>query len=70
MIDRGRLTRKVVICSRAETMSSIMELMTAGKFRHTCRSWRGIVSIGDVVKHRVQEIEFESATLRDYIRTA
>jgi hypothetical protein len=27
-------------------------------------------SIGDVVKHRVQEIEFESATLRDYIRTA
>jgi CBS domain-containing protein len=30
----------------------------------------GIVSIGDVVKHRVQEIEFESVILRDYIRTA
>jgi hypothetical protein len=29
----------------------------------------GIVSIGDVVKHRVQEIESESATLRDYIRS-
>jgi hypothetical protein len=28
------------------------------------------VSIGDVVKWRVQEIEHESAALRDYIRTA
>ena len=68
------LTRKVVTCSRAETMSSIMELMTAGKFRHLPvveeGQLVGIVSIGDVVKHRVQEIEFESATLRDYIRTA
>ena len=68
------MTRKVVTCSRAETMSSIMELMTAGKFRHLPvveeGQLVGIVSIGDVVKHRVQEIEFESATLRDYIRTA
>lgn len=51
-----------------------MELMTAGKFRHLPvveeGQLVGIVSIGDVVKHRVQEIEFESATLRDYIRTA
>jgi hypothetical protein len=30
----------------------------------------GIVSIGDVVKHRLHEIESESAALRDYIRTA
>ena len=68
------MTRKVVTCNRAETVSSIMELMTAGKFRHLPvveeGQLVGIVSIGDVVKHRVQEIEFESATLRDYIRTA
>jgi len=68
------MTRKVVTCRRAETMSSIMELMTAGKFRHLPvveeAQLVGIVSIGDFVKHRVQEIEFESATLRDYIRTA
>jgi predicted transcriptional regulator len=67
------MTRKVVTCRRAETMSS-MELMTAGKFRHLPvveeGELVGIVSIGDVGKHRVQEIEFESATLRDYIRTA
>ena len=68
------MTRKVVTCNRAETVSSIMELMTAGKFRHLPvveeGQLVGIVSIGDVVKHRVQEIESESATLRDYIRTA
>jgi CBS domain-containing protein len=68
------MTRRVVTCSRAETISSIMELMTAGKFRHlpVVEEDRliGIISIGDVVKHRVQEIESESATLRDYIRSA
>ena len=68
------MTRKVVTCNRAETMSSIMELMSGGKFRHLPVVEEGhligIVSIGDVVKHRVQEIELESATLRDYIRNA
>ena len=50
-----------------------MELMTAGKFRHLPvveeGQLVGIVSIGDVVKYRVQEIEFESATLRRLIRS-
>jgi CBS domain-containing protein len=68
------MTRKVFTCTRTETISSIMELMTAGKVRHLPVVEQGqlvgIVSIGDVVKYRVQEIEFESATLRDYIRTA
>ena len=57
------MTRKVVTCTRAETMSSIMELMTAGKFRHLPvvegNKLIGIISIGDVVKYRVQQIEFE-----------
>ncbi len=68
------MTRKVVTCTRADTMSSIMELMTAGKFRHLPvvegNKLIGIISIGDVVKYRVQQIEFESAALREYIRTA
>lgn len=68
------MTRKVVTCTRADTMSGIMELMTAGKFRHLPvvegNKLIGIISIGDVVKYRVQQIEFESAALRDYIRTA
>ena len=68
------MTRKAVTCTPAETMSSIMERTTAGKFRHLPvveeNRLIGIVSIGDVVKYRVQKIEFESAALRDYISTA
>jgi hypothetical protein len=30
----------------------------------------GLISIGDVVKHRVEEIESESEAMRDYIRSA
>ena len=48
--------------------------MTAGKFRHmpVMANGRmiGVVSIGDVVKQRVGEIEQESEAMRDYIRTA
>jgi CBS domain-containing protein len=51
-----------------------MERMTAGKFRHlpVLEQGRlaGIVSIGDVVKHRLQEMEREQSALRDYIQTA
>jgi len=68
------MTRNVTTCSEEDTISSIMELMTAGKFRHlpVVNQGRlaGLISIGDVVKHRVQEIEHESEALQDYIRTA
>lgn len=68
------MTRKVATCTLDETINSIMERMTAGKFRHVpvIEQGRlaGIVSIGDVVKHRIVEMEQESAALRDYIQTA
>jgi CBS domain-containing protein len=68
------MTRKVVTCSEAETVGDIMERMTTGKFRHVPVLEQdrlvGIVSIGDVVKQRLSEIEHESAALRDYIQTA
>jgi CBS domain-containing protein len=68
------MTRKVVTCSPSETIGVIMEQMTAGKFRHVPVIEQdqivGIVSIGDVVKYRLQEMEHESAALRDYIQTA
>jgi len=51
-----------------------MERMTAGKFRHlpVVDQGRlvGVISIGDVVKLRVEEIEGESNALREYIATA
>jgi CBS domain-containing protein len=68
------MTRNVTTCSEDDTIASIMEKMTAGKFRHMPVVAKGklvgLVSIGDVVKQRVDEIEHESEALRDYIRTA
>jgi len=68
------MTRKVETCNESETVVSIMERMTAGKFRHlpVVDQGRliGLVSIGDIVKHRVQEMERESVAMRDYIMTA
>jgi CBS domain-containing protein len=68
------MTRKVSTCNESETVSAIMERMTAGKFRHVPvvdqERLVGIVSIGDIVKHRLHEMERESAAMRDYIVTA
>ena len=68
------MTRNVATCAEDETIATIMERMTAGKFRHmpvvTKGKLVGLVSIGDVVKQRVEEIEHESEALRDYIRSA
>jgi CBS domain-containing protein len=68
------MTRKVVTCSQTETVGTIMERMTTGKFRHVPVVEQdqvvGIISVGDVVKHRLHEMEQETAALRDYIHTA
>lgn len=68
------MTRKVMTCSPSDTISSVMEQMTTGRFRHVpvVEQGRltGIISIGDVVKHRLQEMEREQSALRDYIQTA
>jgi CBS domain-containing protein len=68
------MTRNVMTCSEDDTIASLMGRMTTEKFRHIPVVEQGkligIVSIGDVVKNRVEEIEQESKALRDYIRTA
>ncbi|CCE04438.1 conserved hypothetical protein [Bradyrhizobium sp. STM 3843] len=68
------MTRRVVSCRPADTVSAIMEMMTLGKFRHLPVIDGGLVvgliSIGDVVKWRVQEYENEQEALRQYIKTA
>jgi CBS domain-containing protein len=68
------MTRKVSTCHERETIASIMERMTLGKFRHVPvvdqGRLAGIISIGDVVKHRLGEVERDSAAMRDYILTA
>jgi CBS domain-containing protein len=68
------MTRKVVGCRPTDTVASLMEMMTVGKFRHlpVMDEGRviGLISIGDVVKRRVQDYEAEQEALRDYIKTA
>jgi len=68
------MTRKVESCNENETVAQIMERMTQGKFRHMPVVDQGqvvgVVSIGDIVKHRLHEMERESTAMRDYIMTA
>ena len=68
------MTRKVISCKQSDTVSAIMEMMTLGKFRHlpVVEDGKvvGLISIGDIVKQRVQEYESEQEALRDYIKTA
>src|ERR1700716_1715268 len=68
------MTRKVVHCREKDTVSSIMERMTTGKFRHlpVVEDDKVVVliSIGDVVKWRVKEFENEQEALQNYIKTA
>jgi CBS domain-containing protein len=65
------MTRSVVTCTEADTIGQLMEQMTAGKFRHlpVVDQGRlvGIMSIGDVVKWRLADMETEAAALKDYI---
>jgi CBS domain-containing protein len=68
------MTRKVVTCKETDTVAELMETMTTGKFRHlpVLENGKvvGLISIGDIVKRRVQEYENEQEALRDYIKTA
>lgn len=68
------MTRNVTTCGENDSIADIMERMTSGKFRHmpVLRDGQliGVVSIGDVVKQRVEEVERDADALRDYIRTA
>ena len=65
------MTKKVVTCSEDETVNDVMEKMTTGRFRHMpvveAGKLSGVISIGDVVKHRIEEVEREAADIRAYI---
>ena len=68
------MTRDVVTCTESETVDQVMARMTHGRFRHlpVVKNSRlaGIISIGDVVKARIEEVEREARDLRQYISTA
>ena len=67
----AHMSSKVLTCRRHDTLEMLMAEMTA----HRCRHWpvvengrlAGLVSIGDVVKHRIAEAEMEAEAMRGYI---
>ncbi len=65
------MTHKVVTCSESDTVNQLMESMTKGRFRHLPvvhnGKLTGVMSIGDVVKHRIAEAEFEAEEMKRYI---
>lgn len=69
----GCMTRKVVTCGVDDTIDTIMAKMTEGRFRHMPvveeGKLAGLISIGDVVKLRLEQAEQEASAMRDYIAT-
>ncbi len=65
------MTTNIVTCTRQEPIENIMARMTQGRFRHMPvmegNRLIGIVSIGDVVKNRISDLEYETQAMRDYI---
>ena len=65
------MTAVVSTCSKSDTVDSISMLMTENRVRHVPvlddGKLIGIVSIGDVVKTRMQELESEHEQLQSYI---
>lgn len=68
------MTAKVQTCSPADTEADLMALMTEHRVRHlpvvSDGSLIGMISIGDVVKNRMQMMELEAEQMKTYIASA
>lgn len=67
----GAMTREVVTCQLDDPVEALMALMTERRIRHlpvaVDGALSGIVSIGDVVKARLTQLENENRALADYV---
>ncbi len=65
------MTRNVITCAPEDSIAGLMALMTERRFRHAPVKdgdrLVGIVTLGDMVKCRVDEVEREAASMREYI---
>ena len=68
------MSRRVITCKPSDSIADLMGLMTERRIRHLPVVERGamigIVSIGDVVKNRLDEVESEAASMREFITNA
>src|SRR5688572_29310181 len=71
LLARQVMTRDVVSCNPDDSIDHVMELMTRSRFRHLPVIDRdeliGLISIGDVMKARLEETQHETEALRAYI---
>lgn len=68
------MTRAVITCVEGDSVNSVMSKMSSGRFRHMPvvdedRKVIGVISIGDVVKHKIAQVELEAEQMRSYIST-
>jgi CBS domain-containing protein len=67
------MTHEVLTCTAGDTIDELMSRMTTRRCRHlpvvSDGDLAGIISIGDVVKHHIAEVEMEAMAMRDYIAT-
>ena len=65
------MTNEVMACAPSDTAVSVLERMTEGRFRHMPvvedGTISGVISIGDVVKARIDEVEHETSALTEMI---
>lgn len=65
------MTTEVRTCSPEDELDVVMQVMTEGRFRHipvtTDDQVVGIVSIGDMVKHKIDQLQFERDQLDNYV---
>ena len=65
------MTREVVTCTPESNVEEVMKQMTVRRFRHLPvvkdGALLGVISIGDVVKNRLEELETETTMLQEYI---
>ncbi|MCH7887800.1 MAG: CBS domain-containing protein [Proteobacteria bacterium] len=68
---RDLMTSEVIPCKPTDTVAEVMKMMTVQRFRHMPviedDELKGMISIGDVVKNRIEETEMEARALRDYV---
>lgn len=65
------MTKSVISCMRSDSVDLVMEKMTAGRFRHLPvienGELLGIISIGDVVKRKIEQAVRDAEELKRYI---
>jgi CBS domain-containing protein len=68
---RQAMRRPAPTCSGKDTLQKVMARMTQERLRHLVvledRRIAGVISVGDLVKHRLEELETEAGVLRDYV---